>query len=328
MAADTAAPADGSAPAGLRIAVVGAGGIGGYFGALLGRVGNRVDMLARGAHLDAMRHRGGIEVRDAGGSTLVSAIHPTDDPAALTGAPYTILAVKTYSLPEVAPLLRTLAAAGTTILPLLNGVDVADRLLALGVPRGALLGGIAYITVARTAPGVVTRSGALCRIVLGELDASVSDRSQTLATALRGAGVDVEVTNAITLELWRKFVFLTTMAGLCGLARGPIGAVRSAPLGRTVLERAVREIVVVARASGVLFSDEDVRRGLGALEALPEGARPSFLADLERGGPTEIDALSGTVVRLGRALGIDTPVHETVVMAVGAQTKGLVTSGR
>ena len=92
-----------------------------------------------------------------------------------------------------------------------------------------------------------------------------------------------------------------------------------------MVERAVREIVAVARASGVLFSDEDVRRGLGALEALPDGARPSFLADLERGGPTEIDALSGTVVRLGRALGIDTPVHETIVMAVGAQTSKLTT---
>ena len=198
----------------------------------------------------------------------------------------------------------------------------ADRLIALGVPRANILGGIAYVNTERTAPGVITRTGALLRIVIGELDHTISDRARALASALRAAGVETNVTDAITLELWRKFAGLTTIAALCGLARRPIGAVRAAPLGRTVIDRAVREVVAVARASGVPYSDEDLRRTLGAIEGLPDGTRPSFLADLERGGPTEIDALSGTVVRLARSMGIDAPVHETAVAALTAQTSG------
>ncbi len=307
-----------------RIAIVGAGGIGGYFGARLVQAGYHVDLLARGAHLDAIRQRGGIEIREADGSTFVAALSASDDPSSLLGAPHTILAVKTYSLPAVGPALRTLAEAGTTVVPLLNGVDITERLIALGVPRASILGGIAYVNTERTAPGVITRTGALLRIVIGELDDTISERARALASALGAAGVDTDVTETITLELWRKFAGLTTLAALCGLARRPIGAVRAAPLGRTVIDRSVREVVAVARASGVPYSDEDVRRTLGALEGLPDGTRPSFLADLERGGPTEIDALSGTVVRLARSMGIDAPVHETAVAALTAQTSGKV----
>jgi len=260
-----------------------------------------------------------VEIHEPSGATFIGAATATDDPAALAGASYAILAVKSYSLPEVAPSLHALAAAGATIVPLLNGVDIADRLLALGVPRAALVGGLAYITTARTAPGVITRTGNLRRIVIGELDGRVSDRVRLFASACHDAGIDADVTEAIVLELWRKFAFLVTMAAVCGLARRPIGAIRSAPLGRAVIERALREIVAVARAAGVPFADDDVRRTLGGLEALPDAAQPSFLADLERGGPTEIDVLSGTVARLARTLGIDVPVHETTVAVIGAQ---------
>ncbi len=305
-----------------RVAIVGAGAIGGYFGARLVQAGYHVDLLARGTHLDAIRQRGGIEIREADGSTFVAALSASDDPSSLLGAPHTILAVKTYSLPAIGPALRTLAEAGTAVVPLLNGVDITERLIALGVPRATILGGIAYVNTERTAPGVITRTGALLRIVIGELDHTISARARTLASALGAAGVETHVTDAITLELWRKFAGLTTLAALCGLARRPFGVVRAAPLGRTVIDRAVREVVAVARASGVPYSDEDVRRTLGALEGLADGTRPSFLADLERGGPTEIDALSGTVVRLARTMGIDAPVHETAVAALSAQTSG------
>jgi 2-dehydropantoate 2-reductase len=304
----------------MQIAVVGAGGIGGYFGALLARAGHRVDLLARGAHLEAIRQRGGIEIQEPGGSRFIAAVRATDDATALLGASVAILAVKSYSLAELGPSLRALAASGTTIVPLLNGVDITDRLLALGVPRAVLVGGAAYITTARTAPGVITRTGSLRRIVIGELDGQTSDRLRVFAAACRAADFDADVTDVIMLELWRKFAFLATMAAVCGLAHRPIGAIRSAPLGRAVIERALREIVAVARAAGIPFGDDDVRRALGGLEGLPDAARPSFLADLERGGPTEIDVLSGTVSRLARTFGIDVPEHDTTVAVIGAQT--------
>lgn len=313
-------PSHEQANARIRIAIVGAGGVGGYFGARLARAGYRVDLLARGAHLAAMRERGGIEIRESDGSTFLAPVCASEDVSSLRGASHTILAVKTYSLPDLGPALRTLTEAGTTVVPLLNGIDITERLMALGVPRAAIVGGIAYINTERAAPGVISRTGALLRIVIGELDHQPSDRTQILAAALREAGVETDVSDAITFELWRKFSGLATMAALCGLARRPIGAVRGVPLGRTILTRAIREVVAVARASGVAYSDEDLRRTLGALEGLPEGTRPSFLADLERGGPTEIDALSGTVVRLARTMGIDVPVHETAAAALTAQT--------
>lgn len=304
-----------------RVAVIGAGGVGGYFGAVLARAGHHVDMLARGAHLDAMRRRGGIEIREPRGATFVAAVNTTDDPAALLGANYALVAVKSYSLPEVAPAVHALAEAGAVVVPLLNGVDIADRLVALGVSRPAVLGGLTYVNVARTAPGVITRASDLCRIVIGELDGHLSDRAQQLGAVFRHAGVAVDVTETIVLELWRKFAFLTPMAAVCGLARRPVGAVRAAPYGRSVMERALREIVLVARAAGVAYGDEDAGRTLAALEALPEATQPSILADLVRGGPTEIDVLSGTVARMGRTLGVETPLHDFAVACVGAQER-------
>jgi 2-dehydropantoate 2-reductase len=300
----------------MHIAVLGAGGVGGYFAGVLARAGNTVVALARGPHLDAIRARG-LEIRAAEGN-FVAPVTATDDPAELTGSTFAVVAVKSYSLRDVAPAARLLAEGGTTLLPLLNGVDVADRLAALGVPRSAVLPALTFISSARVEPGVIERRSTFQRVVLGEEDGRTSARAEAVVGAFTGAGVDAQVSAHIDVELWRKFAFLAPMAAACGLARSSVGRVRRAPLGRLLIERGIEELVAVGRAAGITLAGDEVARTVAAIDALPEMMRPSFLADLERGGPTELDVLSGTVARLGRIRGVATPVHDTAVAALGA----------
>lgn len=298
----------------MRIAILGAGGVGSYYGGLLARAGNRVSMLARGAHLEALRERG-IEVRMPEG-TFTAAVAAAEDPRDLGAADLAIVAVKGYSLPEIAPAVRILAEAGAEILPLLNGVEAADRLIGLGVPAGRVLGGLTEISAVRVAPGIVERRSSFQRVVAGEREGGASERVERIAAAFREAGVESRASADITAELWRKLAFITTMSAACGLARSPIGPVRRAPLGNLLIERALREVLAVARARGVALG-EDVEPGiLGFIAGLPDLIKPSFLLDLEAGGPTEIEDLNGAVSRLGRLAGVETPVHDVATAAL------------
>jgi 2-dehydropantoate 2-reductase len=299
----------------VRVAILGAGGVGGYYGGLLARAGHPVAMLARGAHLAALLARG-IEVRNPG-ETFTAAVAATDDPRQLGEVELAILAVKSYSLPEIVPAVRQVAAAGATILPLLNGVEVNDRLAAGGVPAANQLGGLSRISAARVAPGVVERRSPFQAVVVGELQGGISERAERIAAMLRDAGVEgARASGEITADLWRKFAFIATMATACGLARSPVGPLRATPLGHLLLERAVREVVAVARARGVALDADEEAKVVKVIDSMPETMRPSFLLDLEAGGPTELDDLSGAVARLGRQAGIETPVHDTAAAAL------------
>lgn len=304
----------------MRIAILGAGGVGGYYGGALARAGHEVVLLARGRHLEAVRERG-LEVRTPDG-TFTAAVRATDDPAALGPVELAIVAVKTYSLDEIAPAARLVAEAGADVLPLLNGVDVADRLVAAGVPDARVLGGLTEISAARVAPGVVERRSAFQRVVVGERAGGVSERAERIAAAFASAGAEARVSADITADLWRKFAFISTMAAACGLSRSPVGPVREAPLGHLMIERALAEVLAVGRALGVALGEEDGGPILAFIGSLPPQIKPSFLLDLESGGPTEIDDLCGAVARLGRRAGIETPVHDTATAALSVWRGG------
>jgi 2-dehydropantoate 2-reductase len=299
----------------LKIAVLGAGGIGGYYGGTLARAGHRVSLLARGAHLDALRARG-LEVRTPEGTFTVE-VDATDDVEGLHEIELAVVAVKGYALADIAPAARRLAERGALVLPLLNGVEAADRLLASGVPGDRLLGGLTEISAAKIGPGVVERRSPFQRVVVGERTGGASERAERIAAAFRAAGVDARASSDITADLWRKLAFIASVAAACGLARAPIGPVRDAPLGRLLLERAVREVTAVARARGVALAPDTEARILEFVESLAPPIKPSFLLDLEAGGPTEIEDLSGAVSRLGREAGVETPVHDVATAALG-----------
>lgn len=308
----------------LRIAIVGAGGVGGWYAGELALAGHDVAILARGDHLEAMR-RDGLELRSADGSRRA---HPrvaarVDE---LGNPELVIVAVKAYSVREIAPALALLAKGGSAILPLLNGVDAADRLVELGVPKESLIGGLTVISAAKVAPGVIERRSAFQRIVMGALGGSFGApdawalRLERFAAALRSANIETTISARIEVDLWNKLAFLATLAAACGMSRAPVGAVRTAPLGALLLERCVREIVAVAEARGVPMGADAADRTLAGIAALPTEMRPSLLLDLERGGQTEIDVLSGAIARMGREHGIPTPVHDTALAAIGRVT--------
>lgn len=299
----------------MKIAIVGAGGVGGYYGAVLARAGHDVTALARGDHLSAIRD-GGIEVLQPDGNRFTAPVQATDQPGSLAGADLAVVAVKSYSLPELAPALARLGRGGTTILPLLNGVDITQRLVDQGVPAVSLLAGLTYISAARVAPGQIERRSEFQRIVLGEPDGGASDRAVRVSDAFSATDIDVRVSADMETELWRKLVFIATLAAACGLARGPVGVVRDAPLGATLLARAAAEVVAVARARGVRVDEDEGESVVQRIQGLDPALRPSFLLDLEAGGPTELDILSATISRLGSEAGVPTPVHDTAWTAL------------
>ena len=304
----------------MRIAVLGSGGVGGYYGGILARSGHAVALLARGAHLDALLSRG-LEVRTPEGRFTV-AVQASDDAKTFGICDVAIVAVKTYSLAEIAPAARLLAEGGAAILPFLNGVEAADRLVESGVPANQVLGGLTQVSVLRVGPGVVERKSSFQKVVVGERTGKPSERVRRIVEAFQGAGAEARVSDDISADLWRKFAFIAPMAAACGLAHAPIGPVREAPLGKLLLERAVREVLAVARARGVPLADDEETKILAFIDSLAGGMKPSFLVDLESGGATELQDLSGAVSRLGRAAGVETPVHDTATAALSAAAKG------
>jgi len=302
----------------MRFVIVGAGGIGAYFGGELARAGHQVTLFARGAHLDAVRTHG-LTVRTPDGE-FVARVGATNDPNELPDADVVIVAVKSYSLPDVTPVVRLVADRGADVVPLLNGVTAADELIAGGVPPARVLGGLARVSVVRTEPGVVERRSGFRSIVVGELGGGLSERATRIADALRTAGVDARASATMGVELWQKYVFITAMAAVCGLARTSIGPVRDAPGGRRLIQRAVTEVVDVARARGIPLPDDEAPRTTAyIIDTLPAAMTPSFLLDLESGGPTELETLSGAVSRLAAERGVDTPVHDTATVALGVR---------
>ncbi|HET7442146.1 MAG TPA: ketopantoate reductase C-terminal domain-containing protein, partial [Terriglobales bacterium] len=200
---------------------------------------------------------------------------------------------------------------------------IADRLIALGVPVEKIVGGLTTISAARIAPGIFERRSSFQQVVIGELRPAGRNRElrrqlDSIVQTFREAGVDARVADDIQVEIWRKFAFIAFMAAACGLARAPVGAVRAAPLGVLMIQRAIREVVNVGRARGINLTDEDADRILKFAETLPAPMKPSLLLDLEAGGRTEIDDLCGAVARIGREVGVETPVHDTAAAAIGA----------
>ncbi|HZS44875.1 MAG TPA: 2-dehydropantoate 2-reductase [Blastocatellia bacterium] len=301
----------------LRFAILGAGGIGGYYGGKLARAGYPVSILARGNNLAALRQK--LEVR-AEGQTWSVQIEASDRVEDFGPIDCAVVAVKTYSLPEIAESTKYLAERGAVILPLLNGVDVVDKLIQLNVPQKQILGGLTAISAVKAAPGVFELNSSFQRVTLGEMPTSsrgqLAEQAERIAQAFRESGVDAEVTNDIVTEIWRKFTFIASGAAVCGLAHASIGVLRERPLGKLLIERALREVVAVAKSQGVTFREDEVQRMLGFIDNLPAGMKPSFLLDLESGGRTELDDLSGAVSRIGRQGNVETPIHDTAVAAL------------
>ncbi|MBM3561090.1 MAG: 2-dehydropantoate 2-reductase, partial [Alphaproteobacteria bacterium] len=292
----------------MKIVVFGAGGIGGYFGGRLAASGADVTFIARGAHLAAMRANG-LKVESALGNIDIN-VNATDDPASVGPADYVLYCVKMYDIESSAVLAKPLVGPGTAVVTTQNGVDARERLAPI-LGASHVMGGVAQISATIAAPGVIRHVGQLARLVFGDVG-GVSPRAKALEEACKKAGIDALATDKIDVEIWRKFVFLASVAGLSSMTRQPMGVVNADPDLSALLADAVAEIVAVARAKGIDLPIDATELVTKMIGAMPPQAKPSMLQDLERGNRIEVAGLSGKVAVLGRELGVPTPVHRTI----------------
>ena len=296
----------------MRIAIVGSGGVGGYFGGRLAAAGTDVTFLARGAHLEAMRANG-LRIASPKGDVHLPRVKAESDPAAVGPVDVVFFAVKLYDTEGAVALLPPLIGPGTAVIGFQNGVETMATLnRAIGAAHTA--GGVSYVSAVIAEPGVI-RHTAMDHLIFGEQDGSRSPRLEALLAACRPAGFQATLSTDITVDVWTKFVRLSVFSGMTAVTRSPIGVIVNDPELLEMLKTAVRETMAVAHAKGVMVAssiDEDVAR---AYKALPPHAKASMLEDLERGRRLELPWLSGAVARLGREVGVPTPTH-TFINAV------------
>jgi 2-dehydropantoate 2-reductase len=291
----------------MRVAVVGVGGVGAYFGARLAAAGNDVVFIARGAHLHAIRERG-LRVDSVLGDMLIRPAQASDDPSAFGAVDYVLLGVKTWQIAELAPKLKPLLKHDTLIVPLQNGVETPDelgRLLGAQYAGGGMCAGFSLIE----APGHVRHLGGVTFIRFGELDGTKTSRALALRDAFVRAGVDAAVPDDIRATLWEKLLLVVPFGSLGAVSRAPIGLLMKTPETRALMITGMREIETVARANGVRLAPGAVERALALLDAATPEGTSSLQRDIAAGKRSELDAWTGAVVRLGARHGVPTPLH-------------------
>ena len=298
----------------MRIAVMGAGGVGGYFGARLAHAGHDVAFVARGAHLAAMRERG-LTVRSAHGDVHLPQPTVTDDPSTLGWFDAVLFAVKLWDTETAAAAIKPLLAAGGVVIPFQNGVESIERIGAV-VGREQVMGGVAYIAARIAEPGVIVHTGTMARLLFGAVLPSQQDAARELLAVCKAAGIDADVADDIQTALWIKFGFLVALSGMTAATRQPIGVIRADVDLRATFEAAIREVWELARARGIVLPDDFVAQQMRFGDGLPAEMRASMLNDLEAGNRLEAPWLSGAVARMAREAGRAAPVNATLYAAV------------
>lgn len=297
----------------MRIAVIGAGGVGGYFGGRLAASGEDVHFVARGRHLDAMK-TDGLRILSPRGDAHITPVNATDDPRSIGPVDVVMFTVKMYDVDTAAALLPPLLGPDTAVITFQNGVEVVD-MLARHIPRTHVVGGVAYVAAVISEPGVIKHT-ALETLIFGELDNKPSDRLTRFAEAGTRARFKARVSTAIEVDLWSKFTRLTVFSGFTALTRSPLGVVRGEPDLIAMMQEAIEEGIRVGRARGVALPEPIKNEIMQMLTTMPPESKSSMLEDLERGKRLELPWLSGGVVRLGREAGVPTPIHHFVATAL------------
>lgn len=306
----------------LRIAIVGSGGVGGYFGGRLAAAGADVTFIARGAHLQALRTHG-LRLESPKGDLHLPHVSATEDTSTLAPVDVVLFAVKLYDAESAARLLPPLIGADTVVVPLQNGVDGVET-VAGAVGRPHVAGGVAYVAAVVSEPGVI-RHTTMDHLLFGELDGARSPRLERLLEACHAAGFQATLSDHIDVDIWSKFVRLSVMSGMTAVTRSPIGPLRDDPDLFAMIQAAVLEAMAVARKKGIALPagvfDEIIRM----TQELPPQAKSSMLEDLERGKRLELPWLSGAVVRLGNELGVETPIHRFIATVLKPHVNGAET---
>ena len=290
----------------MRIAVVGAGGVGGYFGGRLAQAGHDVTFIARGQHMEAML-RDGLRVESINGDFSVYPIQATEDPEQVGTVDLVVIGVKAWQIPTVAARLGPMLGPQTLVLPLQNGLEAPAQLAEVLGP-GSVLGGLCAIYSFITAPGCIRHIGIDPWVTFGAMQPDQKDRLPEIESALRQAAITVNIASDIRVPLWDKFLVLRW--GVVGaVCRVPAGVLRSLPQIRGMMDQAGREVLEVADTQGIALAADALQRSSALLDSLPAVATTSLQRDIMEGRPSELDAQAGALVRLGQQVGVATPLH-------------------
>lgn len=295
----------------MKTAIFGTGAVGAYFGGRLAQAGEEVIFIARGKHLQAMKHNG-LKIDSINGDFIVQPVQATDNPEEIGIVDMVLVSVKAWQVSDAAVAMKPMVGAHTFVLPLQNGVEAPSQLAAvLGQEHvlGGLCGLISYISE----PGHICHTGVDPFIRFGELDNRPSDRVEWLSKAFeRTLGITVDIPSDIHVAMWQKFALITPWSGMGAITRAPIGIFRSQPGTRQMLKRAIVEIYNVAQASDIDLPEDVVDNTMKFLDSLPPEGTASMQRDIMDGKPSELEAQNGAVVRLGQEVGVETPVNNFI----------------
>ena len=298
---------------------MGAGGVGGYFGARLAKGGADVTFIARGAHLAAMR-QGGLSI-EGPEPMRIAPVNVTDDPATVAPVELVMLAVKLWDTEAALERIRPLVGSGTTVISFQNGV-LKDDVLRRAFDPARIMGGVAYVSAAIERPGVIRQTGTNQRLLFGEFDGGRSARGAAFLQACESGGINAELSPDIRRETWQKYVFLVAVSGATATMRTPVGPIRQNPQTRAFLLDVMREVVAVGRAHGVALAGREAEDRLAYVDSLPSDVTSSMHRDLERGNRLEVPWLSGGVVELGKEAGVPTPLNRAIADILAPHAEG------
>ena len=305
----------------MKIAVIGAGGVGGAFGAALAKAGADVTFVARGAHLAAMRQNG-LKIEGGRGETHIVPTQATDTPENIGPVDFVLFCVKLWDVESAGEAIRPLVGRNTAVISIQNGIDAPERLVPI-LGANAVIGGVAHISATIAAPGVVRQTGTFMRLVFGELAGGLSPRGDAFLALCKQAGFDATHSDRIVTDLWMKFIQLATTSAITAATRSPFGKLRDDPDIMALFEAGFAEVAAVGRAKGVALPDDAVANTVKTTETFPDAMMASMAHDLIRGGRIELPWLSGKVVALGRELGVPTPVHNVLYAVLKPHIMGV-----
>lgn len=297
----------------MKIGIMGTGGVGGYFGALLHRAGEPVRFIARGDHMRAIRANG-LRIESVLGDFTIEA-HATDDAAEVGVVDLIIFGVKSYDTEAAAEQMRPMVGPATTILCVQNGVDNEDKLAAIHGARAVLPGVVHIFSVVRE-PGVIAQTGGPRNITFGEPDGSITPRVERIFETFRKADINCTRSTRIIADLWEKFILICALGGMAALTRLTIGEIRACPEAWTMFRRVMEEVATVAWAKGIPIASNAVEQTMQFCAGMSPGSRASLYHDLAAGRRLELDALAGAVVRFGEAVGVATPMNRAIYAAL------------
>jgi 2-dehydropantoate 2-reductase len=298
----------------MKIAVIGSGGVGGYFGGRLAAAGNDVTFVARGAHLDAMR-KNGLRVFSALGDMHLEKVQCTDDTETIGQVDVVMIAVKLWATDEAVAAAKPLVGPDTAVVSFQNGIMAEEKLLA-AYGREHAIGGVANIAALIEEAGIIRHNGTMASLIFAELDGKPSKRTEDFYKACVDAGIKTELVDDIHTRIWEKFVRLVTMSSMTALCRMPVGPIREDPDTRALLQQVMTEVITVAKAKGANLVNDIIEKQMAIVDGYPPTMVASMCGDLRRGNRLELPWLAGTVAKLGKELDIATPANQFVYAAL------------